>query len=93
MITAYYFSSPSCGPCRVVKPEWEKLVDFYKNEQNVSMQYIDVSVSTENYNLAREYNIFRVPTFIVKNNDEVLFNESGTNAIKGIETTLNSLLY
>ena len=59
------FTSPTCGPCRMVKP----LVRKVENE-GTEVQYIDITEDTENTNL---FDITSVPTIIVtdENNQEI----------------------
>ena len=59
------FTSPTCGPCRMVKP----LVRKVENE-GTEVQYIDITEDIENTNL---FDITSVPTIIVtdENNQEI----------------------
>lgn len=59
------FTSPTCGPCRMVKP----LVRKVENE-GTEVQYIDITEDAENTNL---FDITSVPTIIVtdENNKEI----------------------
>lgn len=59
------FTSPTCGPCRMVKP----IVRKVENEGN-EVQYIDITEDIENANL---FDITSVPTIVVtdENNNEI----------------------
>jgi len=65
-----YFSTPTCGPCRMFKP----LVQQVSAETGVSITYIDATLDPHT---AQQFNVSVVPTIIVENNGTVLYRSSG----------------
>lgn len=57
-----------CGPCKMMAPIVEKLAEETTGE-NIKIGKIDVD---ENPNLASEYGIMSIPTFIVFENGEAV---------------------
>ena len=54
------FSSPACGPCRLLEPILERLSETFAGKCEIGK--VDVS---ENMNLAMEYGIDAVPTILM----------------------------
>jgi thioredoxin 1 len=77
MITAYHFWSPTCGPCKVIKPAIEDL-----KEEFPQVKWVSVNTHNDEKDLAWDFKVTTVPTIVVvveKDGIEV-FNEkhSGT---------------
>ena len=72
-VTAYHFWSPTCAPCKAIKPSIEDLKEEFPDVQWVS---VNTHADTEGY--AEKYNVSVVPTIVVVSGD---FREShsGTN--------------
>ena len=56
------FSSSTCGPCRMMKPAWERVVEKYKKDPEIEfMSFVEIrSVPTfvacdENYDKLESY--------------------------------------
>lgn len=64
MMQIYYFSTSTCGPCKMFKP----VVQEVQRELGVHINYID---ATLNPALTEQYNISAVPTIIVERNGKV----------------------
>ena len=60
-----------CGPCRMLSPIVEELAD---EVTNAKIAKLDVDA---NPNLAREYNVFSIPTLILFDNGEAVKRSSG----------------
>jgi thiol-disulfide isomerase/thioredoxin len=78
-VSAYHFWSPTCGPCKVIKPALEDL-----KEEFLTVDWTTVNTHDDAENLARLYGVKVVPTIVVIARDEngqVLLTEkqSGTN--------------
>ncbi len=58
------FTSPTCGPCLMLEPIMEQLVD----ENICSVAKVNV---LENQELARTYSITATPTLIIVKDDEI----------------------
>jgi thioredoxin-like negative regulator of GroEL len=59
VLTVAYFTTPTCGPCRMLKPRLEKL-----EESNEGLRVVRVD-ATIDYELAAEHNIRSVPTLLL----------------------------
>lgn len=78
-ITAYHFWSPTCAPCKAIKPAVEDL-----KEEFASINWISVNTHDDKDNVSSKYGVTVVPTIVieVKNNaNEVTSVEKqvGTN--------------
>jgi thioredoxin 1 len=65
-----YFSTLTCGPCKMFKP----VVQQVAAELEVSIRYVDASIDSIT---AQQYSITAVPTIIVDNNGSVVYRNSG----------------
>jgi len=59
-VTAYHFWSPTCTPCKVIKPAIEDL-----KEEFPDVQWISVNTHDDGQNLSQQYGIKVVPTVVV----------------------------
>jgi len=78
-ISAYHFWSPTCGPCKVIKPALEDL-----KEEFLTVDWTTVNTQDDTRNLASIYGVKVVPTIVViarDDNGQVVLTEkqSGTN--------------
>jgi thioredoxin 1 len=71
------FKAVWCGPCRVMKPTIDKLADEYRGR--VKVVTLDIDDGPE---LAAEYGIRGVPTFILFNEGEVIERWVGSNTTR-----------
>ena len=60
-ITAYHFWSPSCAPCKTIKPA----VDDLKEEFN-QVVWVSVNTHDDTEGIATKYGVTVVPTIIVE---------------------------
>ena len=70
-----------CGPCKMMAPIVEKLAEGVTSD-NIKIGKIDVD---ENPNLAQEYGIMSIPTFIVFENGEIKNKTVGMQNITALE--------
>jgi len=75
------FYATWCGPCKQIAPEIEKFATQFKDE--VVFLKVDVDETDE---LAAEYEIEAMPTFVYIKNKKVLEKFSGANQSKVKET-------
>jgi len=77
MIVAYHFWSPTCGPCKVIKPAIEDL-----KEEFPQVSWVTVNTHDDELNLAKRLDVSVVPTIVVvaEKNGEIVYKEkhSGT---------------
>ena len=93
-ITAYHFWSPTCGPCKVIKPAIEDLTEEFSN-----IQWISVNTHDDQKNHTEEFGVKVVPTIVVVVKDgngefKYVGKESGTtmaNYYRLIRTALRSI--
>jgi thiol-disulfide isomerase/thioredoxin len=76
--TAYYFWSPTCAPCKAIKPAIDDL-----KEEFPQVTWVSVDTHSDEVQVARQYNVSVVPTVVVEVKDagSVISVErhSGTN--------------
>jgi thioredoxin 1 len=69
------FFAQWCGPCKMMKPTFEKVAEEYRNEGSpVQLYTMDVE---KNRDLAVKYNVRAVPTIKVFNNGDVVDSKTG----------------
>lgn len=78
-VTAYHFWSPTCGPCKVIKPAVEDL-----KEEFLNVQWISVNTHDDKEDIAQKFGVTVVPTIVVLVLDKegkAVYSEkqSGTN--------------
>uniref|UniRef100_A0A0K8TPJ4 Thioredoxin n=1 Tax=Tabanus bromius TaxID=304241 RepID=A0A0K8TPJ4_TABBR len=79
------FFATWCGPCKVIAPKLEEFAATYVDK--IVVLKVDVDECEE---LASEYDISSMPTFIFIKNSKVVEKFSGANADK-LEKTINNL--
>ncbi len=84
------FYTKFCGPCKMLSPIIDQLIDSYKDNSNVIIEKLDAD---ENIDLAKQYGIRTVPTILFIKDDIVIHKINGaTNKkvlIDKIEEYLN----
>jgi len=66
-VTAYHFWSPTCAPCKTIKPAIQELVEEFP-----SIPWISVNTQDDKNSYAITYGVRVVPTVVV-----VVLDESG----------------
>lgn len=77
--TVYHMWSPTCGPCKVIKPAIEDL-----KEEFSQLTWVSVNTHDDPHNYAKRFGVQFVPTlvFVVQNSEgKVIMSEkkSGTS--------------
>jgi thioredoxin 1 len=93
-VVAYHFWSPTCGPCKVIKPAVEDLKEEFSN-----VQWISVNTQEDPNNYAGEFAVKLVPTIAIVAKDangafKYVGKESGTTMAsyyRLIRTALRSI--
>ncbi|RDU58428.1 thioredoxin [Helicobacter sp. MIT 99-5507] len=81
------FWAPWCGPCKMLNPIIEKLVDEFEGKANICK----VNTDEEN-DLASKFGIRSVPTIIFMKNGEVVAQMIGVTSEQVLRDKINSLL-
>lgn len=76
-VIAYHFWSPTCNPCKVIKPAIENLKEEFEG-----VQWISVNTHDDKDGIARKYGVTVVPTIVVTKNGTEVGRHSGTNMIR-----------
>ena len=71
-----FFSAPWCGPCRSMKSQLNESV---KSELNIRM--IDI---TENMDMATEFKVLNVPTFVKVVDGKEVSRKSGAMSLNNL---------
>ena len=87
MIEIKKFEADWCGPCRMLKPIFQKLEDSFGN--SVKFSYINVDEQQE---LASQYNVRSIPFVVVEKDGEVVQKVSGAQSSMVYENILNGLV-
>jgi len=87
MIEIKKFEADWCGPCRMLKPVFQKLEDSFGN--SVKFSYINVDEQQE---LASQYNVRSIPFVVVEKDGEVVQKVSGAQSSMVYENILNGLV-
>jgi len=78
----FYFTADWCGPCKKVRPIVEELI-----KDGNSFQIIDVDLEKE---LAKNFEISSVPTFILFKNEKSIKRISGAQTKNQLESFINN---
>lgn len=73
-----------CGPCKMMTPVLKELAG--KIKENVRIIKIDID---KNKNIAAEYQVRSVPTLMLFNNGEILWQASGARSAAELEKIVN----
>ncbi len=72
-VTALHFWSPTCNPCKVIKPAIEDLKEEFDD-----VEWISINTHADTQGYATKYNVSVVPTIVVLKNGEEVGRHSGT---------------
>ena len=72
------FYAQWCGPCKMTSPIIDELSEEYKGK----MSFVKIDVDT-NQELASQYNIFSIPTFIIFNKGKIISQFTGADGKEG----------
>ena len=87
MIEIKKFEADWCGPCRMLKPTFQKLEGKFGN--SVKFSYINVD---EQSDLAGQYGVRSIPFVVVEKDGEVVQSVVGAQSEMTYENILNGLL-
>lgn len=81
------FWAPWCGPCRMLNPIIDKLVDEFEGKANICKINAD-----EERDLVSRFSISSVPTLLFMKNGEVIQQMVGATSEQVLKEKINSLL-
>jgi thioredoxin-like negative regulator of GroEL len=73
-VTVFHFWSPTCGPCKVIKPALEMLKEEFEGQ----IEWISINTKEDPKAVARLMNISVVPTIVVVRDGMEVGRHSGT---------------
>lgn len=74
--TVYMFSSPTCQPCRHIKPVINELKEEYDY-----LKWVDIDITNDPQNVTRFFGVTAVPTMVVTNSTGKVGSFTGTQAM------------
>ena len=83
------FYAAWCGPCKFTSPIIEDLAESDQYKHKVSFVKVDVDANQE---LASQYNIFSIPTFIIFKDSAPIAQLVGARDRGGFENELDKIL-
>lgn len=83
------FFATWCGPCQMMGPMIDEMAESYKNIDKVEIIKIDIDQSPE---IAAEFNVMSVPTFIIFDKGKPIETYVGMRPIEEFETMLDGLI-
>jgi len=87
MVEIKKFEADWCGPCRMLKPTFQKLEETFGN--SVKFSYINVDEQQE---LASQYNVLSIPFVVIEKNGEIVQQVTGAQSSMTYENILNGLV-
>ena len=75
MSKAYHFWSPTCVPCKAIKPVIEDLKEEFSN-----IQWISVNIQDDPDNHCEKFNVHIVPTIVAVSSSGNVDRHTGTTA-------------
>lgn len=73
-VVVLHFWSPTCNPCKVIKPALEDLKDEFEGQ----LQWVSVNTHADTKGIAQQLRVTVVPTIVVLKNDVEIGRHSGT---------------
>jgi thioredoxin-like negative regulator of GroEL len=75
-VLAYHFWSPTCGPCKAIKPAIADLIDEF-----LGIYFVGVNTHDDPQGIAAKFNVSVVPTMVFLVNGVEVGRYSGTSII------------
>lgn len=72
-VIAFHFWSPTCGPCKAIKPSIEALKEDFE-----SVRWISVNTHDDSQGIAEKFGVTLVPTMVVTKKNDIVGKVSGT---------------
>ncbi len=74
--TVLMFSSPTCAPCKHIKPVINELKDDYSN-----LKWIDVDITNDPSGWTKRFGVSSVPTMVIATSTHKIGSFTGTQAM------------
>ena len=71
-----FFTSPTCGPCRIIKPIVQDML-----EDNSDFSWMFVDTTNDPTDLASRFNVQYVPTMVTLYNNQEIGRNTGSQAM------------
>lgn len=85
-VTAYHFWSPTCAPCKLIKPAVEDL-----KEEFPDVTWVTVNTHNDPNNFTAKFGISVVPTIAVVNKNNEVEKHTGTSMMGYYRIIRNAL--
>lgn len=80
------FYAPWCGPCKMTSPVIDQLAQEYQQ-----VKFVKINVD-ENGDLATQYSIFSIPTFVIFKNGQIVAQFAGAMGKEGFVAEINKVI-
>jgi len=74
--TVYMFSSPTCQPCKHIKPVINELKEDYDY-----LNWVDIDITNDPHNMTRHFGVTSVPTMVIATSVGKIGSFTGTQAM------------
>lgn len=71
-------SKNGCSPCDVIKPKFIKAMN--DDKKGLEWKLLNISENDEAMQFALKYNVKSVPTFLIMDDEQIVFNQVGSRA-------------
>lgn len=75
--TVIYFTAKWCGPCKIISPEFESLLQKYASDGVTGLK---VDVDEADKDLLVHFQVEAMPTFVFIRGKEVVYTQQGANS-------------
>ena len=75
-VNVFMFSSPTCAPCKAIKPMISELAEDYSQ-----YEWIPVDITMDVHNYTKHFGVTNVPCMVVTKNGEPLGMWKGTQLL------------
>lgn len=76
-VTVYLFTSPTCGPCKTIKPFWSEMKE---DDTYGAFNWVTVDITADPQKYVQAFGVAAVPAMVVTIEGRVLGQWKGTTA-------------
>jgi len=80
------FFASWCGPCKLLTPVIEELIEDYKDNKEVKIRKLNVD---ENKEISEKYNVMGIPTLILFKEGKVIEQTSGLQTKEALKQLID----